>query len=274
MNVVNLSHLEDDKKKELEDLEIIIEKRDIPEISQEERTNLGKRIYELVEKMKSKSPQMEQIREHTNEMIKDLILEGADVNYQEQEKGRTPLIICARRGLLSTFKLLVNNGADINKGTYYLTTPVMDSARYNHPDILKILILLGADINAQCLDGETALMIAKRHNSISCFNMLKEAGANFKTMNLRNEMVVDILSTTQQTSVDYSGISPFPSQEEVTKTSIVDCEKEALSEAQKELSSVCYNFLESGLIKDDKETSNKENDSKKRSGPKVRVLNL
>ena len=177
---------------------------------------------------------------------------------------------------MSTFKLLVNSGADINKSSYRGTTPVMDSARYGQLDVLKILILLGADINAQCFDGDTAIMMAKRHNHTDCFNLLKEAGANFKTMNLCNETVFNVSdSSNGNAKFDYSGISPFPSQEEITKkTSILDCEKEALSEAQKELSNACYNFLESSLIKDDKETSSEENNNKKRSGPKVRVLNL
>ena len=279
MNSVDLEHLEAEKIQKLEKMGFKKSELVIPEVLEEEKERLGKELFDLVKDLahknrllKDMTTQQRAVNTSINKKIEELIAKGADVNYQEQEQGMTPLIICCSNGLFDTFKLLVNSGADINKSSYYGTTPVIFSVINGEIRILNALILLGADINAQCLDGDTALMVAQENIKVNSFVMLKEAGANFKTMDAFNRTVFD--RNHSYTTFDYSGISPFPTQEKPKKVNISDRETKALSEAKEKLSSVCHDLLESGLVVDRKEASDSENNVEATSKSKVKTLNL
>jgi ankyrin repeat protein len=100
--------------------------------------------------------------ERQHKVIKRLIESGLDVNY----KGISlEMAICS--GDLETIKLLVENGADVNRicednaYDYEGATPLIIAAQNLSGDIVKYLIEAGADKNAKDKEGKTAYDWAK-----------------------------------------------------------------------------------------------------------------
>lgn len=122
----------------------------------------------------------------------DLIKKGANVDFKNDKKGDFPLLICARKGYLELFKVLIKRGANVNLTNNYFTTALMAAARHGYKDMVDILLLFGADVNARCLDGDSALFSAKRHGQKECFDILLKANATLTTKNLANESIFDV----------------------------------------------------------------------------------
>ena len=85
---------------------------------------------------------------------------GADVNVQANfDKFMSPLVRAAACGHVSTVKLLIAHGADVNAGPGYDLPsggwivvnhpPLIAAAEQGHEDIVEILLAHGADPNAQ-----------------------------------------------------------------------------------------------------------------------------
>ena len=176
MNNASLAMLENHRMELLKKYELDLEnikkfKEKIQQVSEEESTELGKELFELIS-TKGFNDDYEQALE--------LIYKGANIEYKNEKKGDFSLLICARKNYLKTFLALVKAGANINQVNNYLTTPTMASARHGNKEMLEVLILMGADINARCLDGDNAIMSAKRHDQVECFDMLLRKSAYLK----------------------------------------------------------------------------------------------
>lgn len=95
------------------------------------------------------------------ELARVLIGQGADVN----KSGWTPLHYAASRGHLEMIRLLLENEAYIDSASANATTPLMMAAYYATPLAVKLLLEEGADPtlvnhgNASALD----LALAKEH---------------------------------------------------------------------------------------------------------------
>lgn len=77
-------------------------------------------------------------------------------------------------------KELINNGADVNyQDESSGSTALMMACQYNFPDMVKFLIEHNADLNIQAKNGQTALMASAR-SSEELFNLLISKGADFK----------------------------------------------------------------------------------------------
>lgn len=150
-------------------------KSKIKVVSEEEKSALGKELFDLVNSKKYKD-------ETDFEKVLELIYKGADIEYKNDEKGDFALLRCARKNYLKTFIVLVKSGANINQKNNYLTTTTMASARHGNKEILEILILMKADINAKSKDGDNALISARNHQQVDCFYMLVNAGANLSVI--------------------------------------------------------------------------------------------
>ena len=138
MNNTSLVMLENNrveflKKYELDPESIKKFKETIQQVSEEESTELGKELFELISK-KGFNDDYEKALE--------LIYKGANIEYKNEKKGDFTLLICARKNYLKTFLALVKAGADINQVNNYLTTTAMASARHGNKEILEILIIM------------------------------------------------------------------------------------------------------------------------------------
>eukprot|EP00961_Rhodomonas_salina_P036484 490195-Rhodomonas_salina.1 len=87
---------------------------------------------------------------HT-QVIALLIESGAVVDMVNSE-GKTPLIKAAELGYVDACKVLIDGGADINRGDPGYTS-LMWATQYNRIAVVKFLIERGADVNAASGEG-------------------------------------------------------------------------------------------------------------------------
>ena len=74
----------------------------------------------------------------------------------------TPLHLAAARGHADVVKLLIDAGADLNKGDMHNNTPLHLAAARGHADVVKLLIDAGADLSKRNMRNKTPLQKAKK----------------------------------------------------------------------------------------------------------------
>jgi|GEM_PF-269351 len=143
------------------------------------------------------------------EQVQLLIEAGADVNAQDNQ-GQTPLIIATKRG--SAVTLLIEAGADVNAQDNYGLTPLMRACKNLHLSTVKLLIFNGAQVNAENTGCDTPLhYTVYRENGIDMekiITLLKQAGADINKKNKaghtpydlainqsKPQMILDLLKT-------------------------------------------------------------------------------
>jgi len=110
-----------------------------------------------------------------NKLVKDLIVRGANLSYEDQQ-GTSAITKAANKGHLTTLKILINAGANVNvapAGRSVLMYVVED----NNILLSQLLIAGGADVNYRDDDGDTALKIARRLGYFDLDLMLVQSGA-------------------------------------------------------------------------------------------------
>jgi ankyrin repeat protein len=93
-----------------------------------------------------------------------LIMNGADVN-KGNDHGSTPLHSAATGGFVDMVQLLIEHGANVNAeepGSHW--TPLQAAATMGHKDVMGILISHGADGNVRNWTGKTAADMLEEHN--------------------------------------------------------------------------------------------------------------
>jgi len=156
------------------------------------------------------SPLMYAIKEKTITDItyaKLLLKYGADVNAIKGDttgiggahlEQPTPLILAVQKGNLELVKLLIRNGADINRKGFWgsilgqsETLPLIEALNPNIPnnlEILKLLIKSGADVNIKIhsidnsvrqgvANNRSAINFARSDNNQAAVELLLQAGA-------------------------------------------------------------------------------------------------
>ncbi len=91
--------------------------------------------------------------------------------------GMTPLMVSAEGNNIKTFKVLIENGADVNAVSYCGRTVLMYACAKNYGDrteIIKTLLEKGVDVNAEDNFGLTAMDFAKFSHNQEAVNLLKE----------------------------------------------------------------------------------------------------
>lgn len=110
-----------------------------------------------------------------DEIVKMLIVRGAPLEEKNAE-GYTALAICAKNGHLTTLKILINAGANVNVQPEGRSA-LMHVVEKNNMLISQLLIGAGADLNFSDAQGDTALKIARRNGFFDLDLMLVQAGA-------------------------------------------------------------------------------------------------
>lgn len=108
-------------------------------------------------------------------IVKMLILKGAPLEAKN-EKGYTALAISAKNGHLTTLKILINAGANVNVNPEGRSV-LMHVVEKNNMLLSQLLIGAEADLNYSDSTGDTALKIARRNGFYDLDLMLVQAGA-------------------------------------------------------------------------------------------------
>ena len=87
---------------------------------------------------------------------KELINNGADVNYQDESTGSTALMLACQYNFADMVSFLVEHGADLNLQADNGTTALMAAAGTSE-DLFDLLLSKGADLKIKAGDGTTAL---------------------------------------------------------------------------------------------------------------------
>tara|TARA_R110002049_G_scaffold93627_6_gene231350 strand:- start:302 stop:1039 length:738 start_codon:yes stop_codon:yes gene_type:complete len=110
-----------------------------------------------------------------DDIVKILIVRAAPLE-QKDENGYTALARGAKNGHLTTLKILINAGANVNvqpEGRSVL----MHVVDKNNMLLSQLLIAAGADLDFSDSEGDTALKIARRNGFFDLDLMLVQAGA-------------------------------------------------------------------------------------------------
>ncbi|KAF2361264.1 Ankyrin repeat-containing domain [Trinorchestia longiramus] len=93
------------------------------------------------------------VDEENVEKVQELVDGGVDVNEAcTFMKTDYPLLIAAHNGNETIGKLLLSNGADVNKAGFLGYTPLLRASEDIHPQFLELLLKHNADIHAKLLE--------------------------------------------------------------------------------------------------------------------------
>lgn len=93
-------------------------------------------------------------------LVKELLAEGVDVNYQNFN-GETILHIAVARGHFAMVQYLLRKGANVNAVTGKSWQPIHHAMRFEHAQIANYLLANNASLTTKTSDGLTALEMGK-----------------------------------------------------------------------------------------------------------------
>ncbi|XP_059174814.1 ankyrin repeat and SOCS box protein 8-like [Physella acuta] len=166
---------------------------------------------------------------NTEEVLRNLIQAGADVNQQNNDgesalhlavnvesipnakallefksevnlkskEGRTPLFYCLQSRNSQMLQLLIENDANVNCEDNNKDTPLLNlcsSSFSGQADLIEMLIKAGASVNHHNTEGYTPLMLAAKNESLDVLKLLCDSGAEINVINeKKNETALSIL---------------------------------------------------------------------------------
>ncbi|MBP5426781.1 MAG: ankyrin repeat domain-containing protein [Clostridiales bacterium] len=117
-------------------------------------------------------------------MLRLLIDNGADVNKKVRyEGGDVPIIIACRQMEIEVIRLLIESGANVNYVDALDESVLMKACRIRCFKVVKILVEHGADVNYIDAGGRSILMEACGKCSLEMVKFLVESGANVSCRN-------------------------------------------------------------------------------------------
>ena len=90
------------------------------------------------------------------------------------EFGQTALFLAALHNRTDAIRLLLHNGADVNKRDRWGNTPVHEAAMRNKTKVIAMLMKHGASINITNNDGEKPIDLVQWYGSEAAVRMLEQ----------------------------------------------------------------------------------------------------
>jgi len=122
------------------------------------------------------------------------------------------------------FRMLIQEGADVNYKNSLNSTPLMYAAMYNNnPEVLSVLIQSGADVNAKNNKGETALNLAMRRITPEIVSFLLATGTVSKknVLELAQKEILSLLLASGAT-VSENDLELAQKNESLKNTAIIE----------------------------------------------------
>jgi ankyrin repeat protein len=116
---------------------------------------------------------------HSNdnvEIVQAFIDHGADINAASSAPGHTALMNAGEKGYIQVGKLLLANGADINKGDDYNDPALNVAAFHGQLEFVKMLVEMGAELNVRGMGNRTAVGHALIGGHADVADFLKQVG--------------------------------------------------------------------------------------------------
>ena len=165
---------------------------------------------------------LDNVRDGEIEKVRKQLQKGHNVN--DEQNGKTALILAIMQKNLSMVQLLLNNGANpnsINKNNG--DTALIIAVRLGNADIVRALIAgpaagggggggggagggAGANLNLQARNNDTALIAALKNDKIQIANILLDAGANIAIIGEGGTAAIDIARWKAQNDPNFDQI--------------------------------------------------------------------
>lgn len=116
--------------------------------------------------------------------VQDILTTDIDVNFSDTQNNT--VLHYAANTSMEIVKLLIHNGAKVNKTNDRGNTPLFHAAYCNNINIINTLIEYGADVNIQNIDGDTCLIYATDYDEIDVIKELIRFGADLDIKNKKN----------------------------------------------------------------------------------------
>ena len=127
----------------------------------------------------SEYPLIEACIRNNTKIVKMLVDNGADMTVRDSEEDLTPLHLVSSNGNIELVQFFLDKGADVNSNTDDGPTALMTACINEHTNIVKMLINNGADINRQDNNnGATPLIEASFRDNPEIVSLLLENGAD------------------------------------------------------------------------------------------------
>jgi TonB family protein len=94
--------------------------------------------------------------------------------------GTTPLVMAAGASDVEMVDLLIERGADVNKGNNSQVTPLLSACLTGRMEVVKYLLEKDAEVNAQSQNGLSALQAAVLRNDPELIELLVSYGVNIE----------------------------------------------------------------------------------------------
>lgn len=113
------------------------------------------------------------VREHDRHLVEKMLNNHFNINHQDEYLW-TPLMMAADIGDLTTTRLLLKQGADVNLTNNEGSTALMLAARDGHIEIIRSLIAAGANVNTCNVNEMDALTLATLNGHDAAVQILAE----------------------------------------------------------------------------------------------------
>ncbi|XP_056377724.1 ankyrin repeat domain-containing protein 29 isoform X3 [Hyla sarda] len=115
--------------------------------------------------------------------VRELVLQGADINLQKDDGG-TALLAACQHGHCRVAETLLKNGANMHDQLCDGATPLFLAAQGGFVDVVRLLLTYGAKANQPRQDGTTALWIAAQLGYSEVVRVLLLRGADRDAMRI------------------------------------------------------------------------------------------
>ena len=106
-----------------------------------------------------------------------LLLDNGAAVDRATEDGRTPLYVACENGHVDAVRLLLDQGADVDRATNNGSTPLYAACNEGHVDAARLLLDNGAAVDRAQKQGATPLFITCVVGHIDLARLLLEKGA-------------------------------------------------------------------------------------------------
>lgn len=166
----------------------------------------NKRLPVNAANIRGETPLHEAAKDTNLEMVKELIIQHADVNACNKD-GETPLIVTTQEysggrsddeNRPAIAKMLLEAGAAVNATDVFGRSAlyVIANQDMNHDlDLIKLLLAHGANVDQQSVNGFSPMHIAAQEGKPEIVRLLIEAGGRLDLKDCRNRTPLDAVQT-------------------------------------------------------------------------------